>query len=105
MDDKKTIADYLAEFNPPDAAFPYLFVRIRAGLHGIVTLPADYSRDQLIELARFEHRARDGKFPMCVVFGQMDAVHIQSDGSASPGPRPVAGQIFPWRLAASRMVG
>jgi hypothetical protein len=71
----------LASFGvPPFDGYPYLVTRIgHSALRHVALLPADWSRERLVDLAR---RQRDAnRLDTCVVLGRHDAVYLYLDGA------------------------
>ena len=98
MDTQKLVAEIMALQEQLHAPVPYLLVRLMPAVYGIARLPDTLARERLIALAQHEHRTNSRQLPMCVVFGLEDAVYIQPDGTANPGPRPWGGRAVPWTL-------
>jgi hypothetical protein len=69
---------------PPFDGYPYLVTRIgHSALRHVALLPADWSRERLVDLAR---RQRDAnRLDTCAVLGQHDAVYLYIDGADGQG--------------------
>jgi hypothetical protein len=68
---------------PPFDGYPYLVTRIgHSALRHVALLPADWSRERLVDLAR---RQRDAnQLDACVVLGRRDAIYLRRTACPSP---------------------
>jgi hypothetical protein len=65
---------------PPFDGYPYLVTRIgHSALRHVALLPADWSRERLVDLARRQRHAN--QLDTCVVLGRRDAVYLYLDGT------------------------
>ena len=79
----------------PFDGFPYLVTRIgRSALRHLAVLPADWSPDQLLDLAR--RQALANRLDTGLVGGPADAIYVSADGTT------VAGSVVPPGLPVVR---
>jgi hypothetical protein len=77
----------------PFDGFPYLVTRIgRTTLQHIALLPADWSRDRLVEAVRRQVAAN--RLDTCLCLGPAEAVYVAADGSESTSSE------LPWGMPA-----
>jgi hypothetical protein len=79
---------------PAFAGYPYLVTRIGAcALRHLTVVPADWSRDRLIEL--LQKQAASNQMSTCLVLGPADAIYVDIDRDRVETEAPVASTIVP----------
>ena len=82
----------------PFDGYPYLTTRIgHTALRNIAVLPADWSRERLIELTR--RQAIANQLQTCLCLGPTDAIYVSPDGIADASDFVPVGSPFPDGLA------
>lgn len=87
----------------PFDGYPYLVTRIgRTALRNVAILPADWSRERTVDVAR--KQASINQLETCVCLGPIDAVYVTPDGEMSAAAMLPVGTPVVERLALAEPI-
>lgn len=95
----KLVEKIMATLKRPHAPAPYLIVRLAPAIYGLCLLPAQLSRELLVDVAVRESASRNHEVKMCLVLSETEALYIGRDGTLSDGPRPAGGHLVEVKLS------
>jgi hypothetical protein len=87
----------------PFTGYPYLVTRIgRTALRNMSVLPADWSRERLLDLTR--RQAIANQLETCLCLGPAESVFVEPDGTATPSSFIPIGSPVVERLALAESI-